>query len=216
MALGGADRALHHRKLGDPRRDHGRRRLDQHGNVEMILQQVARFDRLLVAAVDEENAFAVEAHEGHGGSFLRGCRNERRHLGSGGCRLFRPAGGFADVDERDAAVALFDHLREQRRLLDAADQQRALSRRSGAKLVELGAAQLARGRDGLCATTTLHALGVERHRVFARADKNVWRPIGHYVSVLDGVGERSHARACHRRYRAKGAISITRAGAAKL
>jgi hypothetical protein len=103
----------------------------QHGNVEMILQRVARFDRLLVAAVDEENAFAVEAHEGHGGSFLRGCRNERRHLGSGGCRVFRPAGGFANVDESNAAIPLFDHLREQRRLLDAADQQRALSRRSG-------------------------------------------------------------------------------------
>jgi hypothetical protein len=177
---------------------------------------VTRFDRLLVTAVDEKNAFAVEAHEGHGGSFLRGCRNERRHLGSGGCPVFRPAGGFANVDESNAAIPLFDQLRKQRRLLNTADQQRALSSRSGAKLVELGAAQLTRGRDGLCATTTLHALGVERHRVFARADKNVWRPIGHYLSVLDGVGERSHARACHRRYRAKGTISITQAVAAKL
>src|ERR1700719_1320802 len=161
----------------------------------MILQQVAPSDLLLVAPVDEETAFAVEAHEGHGGSFLRGCRNERRHLGSGGCRVFRPAGGFANVDGGDAAIPLFDQLRKQRRLLDAANQQRVLSRRSGAKLVELGAAQLARGRDGLCATATLHALGVERHRVFARADKNVWRPIGHYLSVLDGV---RRALACPR------------------
>src|ERR1700724_247655 len=84
------------------------------------------------------------------------------------------AGASSAAAAMSTAIPLFDQLRKQRRLLDAADQQRALSPRSGAKLVELGAAQLACGRDGLCVTATLHALGVERHRVFARADKNVW------------------------------------------
>jgi hypothetical protein len=44
MALGRSDRALHHRKVHDARRRHALRAGDQDGDVEMIRQQLARFD----------------------------------------------------------------------------------------------------------------------------------------------------------------------------
>ncbi len=54
MAAGVSDLSFRHRKIGRSRRRDGRRRFDQHGDVEMVLEQVAGFDGNLVAAADRE------------------------------------------------------------------------------------------------------------------------------------------------------------------
>ena len=56
MASGGRDPSLHHGKVGKPGRgDHGGRH-DQHGDVEMLLEQFSGFDRDFVPAVDKDGA----------------------------------------------------------------------------------------------------------------------------------------------------------------
>ena len=64
MALGRADVPLHNRKLRAARRGDSRRRLEQHGDVEVILEQIAGLDRALVAAVDENDALALDIDDG--------------------------------------------------------------------------------------------------------------------------------------------------------
>src|SRR5262245_49717719 len=95
-------------------------------------------------------------------------------------RILRPAGGLADVGVSD--VRATGHFRKQRRLLGAAHDQRLAAGRRGAEFFEFGPAELARGCHLSAATATPHGGAVERHRVFARADQDVWRPIGHFVS----------------------------------
>ena len=147
MALGGADRALHHREFGDARRRDIGRRLDQHGDVEMILEQVGRLDRGFVAAVDQDHALAVEAHERDVGGGLGGGRDQRRHLRAGRPRILRPARGLADVDEAD--VGVLRDFGEQRRFLRAGDGERLAARGGLAERL-----QLQRGRADARSSTS--------------------------------------------------------------
>ena len=155
MALGGADRALHHRKFGDARRRHAGRRRDQHGHVEMILEQLAGLDRALVAAIDQDHALARQADERNLGQRLGGGREQRRHLRPGLGGVGRPAGGLADVGEGDRRRRFLRDLGEQRRLLRAGDGERRAACGGGAEALELGAAELARGRDLRAAAAAL-------------------------------------------------------------
>ena len=54
MPFGAGHLAFRHRKYGAAWRRNGSRRLDQYGNVEMILEQVAGLDRGLVSTADRE------------------------------------------------------------------------------------------------------------------------------------------------------------------
>ena len=191
MALGGADQSLHHRKIRDPRRRHFGRRADQHGHVEMILEQGRGLDRPFVAAVDEDRAVAGEADEGNLGRGFGRRREQRRHLGAGAAAVRRPAGGLADVGVADLGAARrggVRRLRKQRRFLGAADGQRRARCGGLAEGLELGAAELVRGRNLAAATAAAHGLGIERHRVVARADQDVAAPIGHARSGVTGPG----------------------------
>jgi len=146
----------------------------------MVLEQVTCLDRLLVAPIDQDHAFAAEADEGNLGRWLGGSSEQCRHFGTGRTRILRPAGGLADVGVSDVGAA--GYFRKQRRLLGAAYDQRLAAGRRGAELFELGPAELARGRHLGAATAAPHGRAVERHRVFARADQDVWRPVGHFLS----------------------------------
>ncbi len=96
-----------------------------------------------------------------------------------------PAGGFANIykGQGRGTLVFLGNFGKQRRFLRAADDDRLALRDGGAEPVDLGAAQMMRGRD-LCATTaTPHRLRVERHRVFARADQDL-RAFRHLVFNL--------------------------------
>src|SRR6266446_1735463 len=146
----------------------------------MVLEQVAGLDRLLVAPIDQDHAFAVEADEGNLGRWLGGGDEQCRHFGTRRMRILRPAGALADVRVCDVGAA--GYFRKQRRLLGAAHDQRRAAGRRRAEFFEFGAAELARGQDFGTATALPYGRAVERHRVFARADQDVWRPVGHVVS----------------------------------
>src|SRR5262244_2753082 len=146
----------------------------------MVLEQVAGLDRLLVAPIDEDYAFAVEVDERNLRRRLGGSSEQCRHFGTRRIRILRPAGGLADVGVSDVGAARY--FRKQRRLLGAAHDQRLAAGRRGAEFFELGPAELARGRHLGAATAAPHGGAVERHRVFARADQDVRRPIGHFIS----------------------------------
>src|SRR5262249_47625163 len=146
----------------------------------MILEQVTGLDRPLVAPIDQDHAFAAKADERNLGRRLGGGSEQRRHFGTRRMRILRPAGGLADVGVSDVRAA--GYFRKQRRLLGAAHDQRLAASRRGAEFFELGPAELARGRHLRAATATPYGGAVERHRVFARADQDVRRPIGHFVS----------------------------------
>ena len=80
MALGRANGALHHRELGHPRRRDVGFRLDQHGDVEMVFEQIGGFDHLLVFAIEERDAFAVRPNERKVRYRLRASRDQRCHF----------------------------------------------------------------------------------------------------------------------------------------
>ncbi len=187
MARGRADRPFHHREIGHPRRGHLGGRPDQHRHVEMILEQIAGLDCLLVAAIDQDHAFAVEADEGNIRRGLGGGREQCRHFGSRRVGVLRPPGGLANVDVADVGAAGLCQFREQRCFLRAAHDQRRFARGRCAEFFEFRPAELARGQDIGAATAAFHRGAVERHRVLARADQDVWRPIGHFVSEIDLV-----------------------------
>src|SRR5262249_24243054 len=111
---------------------------------------------------------------------LGGSSEQCRHFGTRRIRILRPAGGLADVGVGDVGAA--GYFRKQRRLLGAAHDQRLAAARRSAELFAFGPAELARGRHLGAATAGPHGRAVEWHRVFARADQDVWRPIGHFVS----------------------------------
>ncbi len=180
IALGRADRALHHREIGHPRWRHLGRRLDQHRDVEVILEQVAGLDRPFVAAVDQDHALAAQPDERNFRRRLGGGREQRGHLGTRRIGILRPAGSLADIGVSDVGGP--SRFRKQRRLLGAAHNQPLAAGRGGAEFIEFRPAQLARRRDFRAATASLHRRDVERHGVFARADQDLGRPVGHVVS----------------------------------
>ncbi len=183
IPFGLLDRALDHRKIGDARRRHVVRRPDQHRDVEMVHQQLRRLGRLLVIAVNKRHAVAGERHEGN--FRHRRCRrgDQRRHFRAGCLRILRPAGGLADIDERQRGVLAGD-LIEQWRFLRAGDGERRTASRGGAEALELGAAQLPPFRHIGAAASAAHGASVERHRVVARADQDVARPFSHRLIIL--------------------------------
>ncbi len=170
MSLRCADGSLHDGKRGDARRHELLRPRNQHGDVEMILQQLRRLDGALVRAVDEGHAFAVQAHIGRFGHRLRGGGEQRRHFRPRLCGLGRPARGLPDIRERNRPLAR--DFREQRRFLRTGDRQRCVAGRSGAEAFELGPAELVRLFDVRAATAPLQRGRVERHGVFARTHQN--------------------------------------------
>ena len=67
---------------------------------------------------------------------------------------------------------------------DFAAASPAAGGRGYAEFFQLGAAELARRRDLAATARAAHRLGVERHRVFARADQNIARAFRHLVFSL--------------------------------
>src|SRR5690349_23803240 len=90
MAARGTDASLRHGKFCDPGRGDRSRRLQQHGDVEMFLQQFARLDRLLITTINENDALALEAYKWNFRNRLGRGRKERGHLWAGGRRIGGP------------------------------------------------------------------------------------------------------------------------------
>jgi len=186
MAFRRADRALDHRELGRARRRDVLRAAEQHGDVEMIGEQLRGFDRALVAPVNQCDAFARQAHEVHVRHRLGRGGDQRGHLRAGLRTLIRPAGGLAHVHETDRrGVLQFGRdLGKQRRFLGAADDKRVAVLDCALEPLDLGPAQMVCSRDLCAAASAPDRVGVERHRVFARADQDVLRAIRHMVFDL--------------------------------
>ncbi len=181
IAGGRADCALREREIGDALRWHRGAGLDQHRDVEVILQQFGRFERLLVLAVDQSHAFAVEGNERDLRRGLRRGGEQCRHFGRGCLGVLRPAGGLTNIDEADA-VAAFDlcgDFGEQRRFLRAGDGNRLAFARRLAHAIEFGAAKLTAFENLGATAGALDRLAVERHGVFAGTDQDFTRPFGH-------------------------------------
>src|SRR6266852_2752759 len=81
MAFCRADLSLRHGKVGDTWRLQSGGRLDEHRHVEMLLEQIGGFDRLLVTPINEGHALAGEFDEGNFGRSF-GCRSNLRRLGA--------------------------------------------------------------------------------------------------------------------------------------
>ena len=79
--LASSDLSLCHRKIGCSRRRDGRRRFDQHGDVKVVLEQIAGFDGDLAAAADQNDAAALQHNEWYG---RHGFGRHRKQ-----CSLFR-------------------------------------------------------------------------------------------------------------------------------
>src|SRR6202162_4836050 len=95
MALGISHPSFCYRKNARSRRCDGRRWLNQHGDVEMVLEQIARFNGGLVAPTDENDAVAFQC-EGWRSRRWLGCgRKQRCHFRPGSSRLTGPSGGLS-------------------------------------------------------------------------------------------------------------------------
>ena len=73
------DPASCHRKVRRMPWRNRRWRLDEHGDVEMLLEQLPGPNRLLAAAIDENDATALDLHHGDRRHRLARRRKERRH-----------------------------------------------------------------------------------------------------------------------------------------
>ena len=178
VALGVADRPLHHREVPDPVRHDLVRAGQEHGDVELVGEPPAGLDRGLVAAVDQDDAAARQRHDrGRGGRGLGRHRHQRRRLGAGFRAGVAPARGLADVGEGELAgeAELLGDLGEQRRLLRAADRHRVGAAQDRPHPVELGAAELVAGFDLGAAAAAGDAVAVARHAPVAGADQELPR-----------------------------------------
>jgi hypothetical protein len=142
MAAGLSDFSLRYREIRPSRRHDRRRRFNQHGDVQMILEQVAGLDGHFVAPADENNTAALQVDDGHRWRGFGGCREQCRHFWPGLSGFTRPPGGLADIDElnRIGAATFRGYIGKQRGLLGASDRQRRVSRRNRAEPIEFGAA----------------------------------------------------------------------------
>src|SRR5215470_7445509 len=75
ITFGGADRALHNRKLSYAWRVEPGVWSDQNGDVELVFEQVRCFDDLLIPAVKESDPLACQWHKGNIRRWLRSCCN---------------------------------------------------------------------------------------------------------------------------------------------
>ncbi len=195
VAFRRADLPLRHWKVGNSRRLQSSGRLDEHRHVEMLLEQIGGVDRLLVTPINERHALAVEFDEGNFGHSF-GCRsNQRRHLGTCLRCLRGPTRGLTNIRVTDigAAFAPFGDLGKERRFLRAGDDQRIPAGRGCAESLEFSAAKLTRRRDLTAPTAAPHRFGVERYRVFARANQNTPRLIRHADSGAQGLRSIVHS-----------------------
>ena len=125
-------------------------------DVEVIGEQFAGFDRSLVAAIDQDDAFARQLTSGKSGVGSAAAASKAAIFGPACAPSVGPAGRLAEVDEIDGPARSPASSVEQRSLLGAADDQRSLCLRCIAKLIELGPAQLTEGRDLAVAASTLN------------------------------------------------------------
>jgi hypothetical protein len=191
MTLRASNLAAHNRKLRIARRRDHARRLEQHGHIERALEQVGRFHGVLITAVDENDAFALEVNRRHIRQCLGRRGQQRRHFGTGAPAFARPARHFAYIRVGDGCLApgLLRQLIEQGGFLRAGDGQGAVIAQGGLKTVDLGPAQMASGGNLAAAATLGDGVLIEDHRVLARADDDVPGRIGHqrsFPSVLSG------------------------------
>jgi hypothetical protein len=143
------------------------------GDVEVVLEQVGGLDGALVAGVDEDDALALQAGDGHRRHGLRRGGQQGGHLRSGLRALARPARRLPDigVGDGDRTLGLLRHLVEQRGLLGAGDREGPLILQGGLEAVDLAAAQVAcRGHAGASAAFA-DGLRIGRHRALAGADQ---------------------------------------------
>ena len=154
---------------------------DQHGDVEMVLEQIAGFDCALVAAVDQDDAIALQLDRRRRWRRFGGRREQRCHLRSGSGGVARPAGRLADVGELYGMCAAGFRRRfgKQRRFLGAGDRERAVLGGNGPEAVEFGAAELG-CHHGVVPAAAADGIGIERHRSFAGTDEKTPRDIRHY------------------------------------
>ena len=107
IAFGGADDAPHHRKFGHPPRCEFGTGLDQHGHVEVLLEQLGGFDRLArLCRREASRRRSTATRTKHPARARQLAAIKRRHFWSGlGC-VFGPSGGFANIDECRASAPL--------------------------------------------------------------------------------------------------------------
>ena len=144
----------------------------QHRDVERAGQFLGGGERRGVAAEDQRDALALERHQGRGGHRHGGGGDQRGHLGGGGLRLIRPAGGLADVHEGEGGgeARILGFLLEQRRLGGAGHGDGLALGECAQEAVELGLAELLRPAH-LSLAAAPDGAGVEQHRIFAGADE---------------------------------------------
>ena len=120
-----ADRALEHRKLVGPARDHVARPGQQHGDVETVGEALGGLDCDLVAAIDQRDAVALQRHQRNRRHLLGRRGDQRRGLRAGRGRVVRPAAGFANVDKGELRLReILRDFPEQRGFLGAGDRDR--------------------------------------------------------------------------------------------
>ena len=168
MSLDTGDPTLCNRTVGATwRRDHGWWR-NQHGDVEMLLQQIASLNGGLVAAVDQDDPAAFQLdHWRRCRDFGRGGQ-QRCHLRPSAVGVTGPSGGLADIGKlyRIRTIIFVRNPREQRGLLRAGDRKRTILDRNRLKSIKLGTAKLRRCRH-FAATAATNCVCIERHRPFA-------------------------------------------------
>src|SRR5262245_40419362 len=185
VTFGGSNVAFHDWKLGDPRRCDRGLGLDQHCEVELIFEQIRRFDDALILAVKQHDTFARERHERNFRHWLSARGDQCSHFWSSPGRIFGPATRLTNVDKarRCGASDLVGNFAEQGCFLSACDRNWFFSG-SLAEAVELRAAKLPAFNYFGAATGTSYRFAIKRHGVFAGADKYGARPFGHQLINL--------------------------------
>jgi hypothetical protein len=163
--------------------------LQQHAHVEFVGQHLRGSRRALGAADHQHPASRLVAHRRHRVAVgqLRE-RNQGRDLRRGGLGIFRPAAGFADVDEADRpllqpgrAFGLRVQFEEEAALLRAGHEQ--LVAALGRALERAGFAPAQRGVNsgeagaGVRPERLDQARAVQRHRLVAVADQGRHREV---------------------------------------
>src|SRR5258706_3351193 len=127
MAARVSDLSFRHRKIGHARRQDVRRRFNQYGDVEMVLEKVAGFDGSLVAATDENDAATLQLDGRHRRHGFGRRRKQCGHLWPRTASLTGPSGELADIGKLDRACApaVRPPRGTQNRFLASASRERA-------------------------------------------------------------------------------------------
>ncbi len=169
----GANDALEDRKHEVAGRRHVLRPREDDRHVEAVRKPFGSLDGLLVAAIDEGDALALDGNEPDRRHRF-GCRRDKRRHFRGGVRPFLgPAGRFANVHVGDVGgfAGVFPGLSKQGRLRRAGDGDVARLAERRPHTVQLGAAELA-AAHGLAAAGLAHGVEIDVHGAFAVTDEN--------------------------------------------